>query len=431
MLLSAIDVPLKNRDKIMLASPRGYHRWWRALFGLIFPRRGAHTHVRVIFALCILLFAVVDYLAFVRLSLTRSPLPTETTLIPEIKSVFIASTHWNNEDVLRNHWNTAIVDLAKTFGKDNIYVSVYESGSWDNSKGALRDLDKQLEELDVPRTIILDPTTHEDEIQKPPAEVGWIDTPRGKRELRRIPYLAQLRNKSLEPLEKLLAEGKKFDKIIFLNDVIFSTADIISLLNTRSGSYAAVCSLDFSKPGLFYDTFALRDWKGSAAFSQQYPYFSSRSSRNALIAGNPVPVQSCWNGIAIFDAEPFQSRETPLRFRAIPDSLAKHHLEGSECCLIHYDNPLTASKGVWVNPNVRVGYNLVAYDASRIFPLTREAFVGWWKGIFASMLGLPWPADIAKRVRRWEREVEGNKENGSPCLIDEMQVIVRNGWAHV
>lgn len=76
--------------------------------------------------------------------------------------------------------------------------------------------------------------------------------------------------------------------------------DIITLLNTRSGSYAATCSLDFAKPGLFYDTFALRDWKGSAAFSQRYPYFSARRSRNALLAAKPIPVQSCWNGIGVF-----------------------------------------------------------------------------------------------------------------------------------
>ncbi|KKZ65449.1 hypothetical protein EMCG_08722 [[Emmonsia] crescens] len=438
----------------MLISPRGYHRWWRALFGL--PRRDSHGYLSVLFTSCISLFAVVDYATFTALSLsllTRSsspPEPADTTLVPEIKSVFVASTHWNNEAILQSHWNTAVVELARKFGKDNIYISVYESGSWDNSKGALRDLDRQLEEIGVERTIALDPATHQDEINKPPAKEGWIDTPRGKRELRRIPYLAHMRNKSLEPLERLVEAGRTFDKIIFLNDVIFSMTDIISLLNTRSGSYAAACSLDFAKPGRFYDTFALRDWKGSAAFSQQYPYFSARRSRNALIAGKPIPVQSCWNGIAIFDAAPFQTPQNPLRFRAIPDSLAKYHLEASECCLIHYDNPLTPSKGVWLNPNVRVGYNLVAYEAARAWPSKHEAVVvGWWKGFLGSLLDLPWrPREIVGRVREWERELERqrkagggdyntndktnrNKEVGLPCLIDEMQVIVYNGWAHV
>ncbi|EEH50429.1 uncharacterized protein PADG_06508 [Paracoccidioides brasiliensis Pb18] len=421
----------------MLVSPRGYHRWWRVLLGLIFPRRGSYGYIGSLFSSCILFFIIVDHLTFTSLSLSRSPLhPTDTTVIPEIKSVYVASTHWNNEAILRSHWNAAVVELARRFGKDNIYVSVYESGSWDNSKDALRELDKDLEEMGVQRTIVLDPVTHEDEIKKPPASEGWIDTPRGQRELRRIPYLARMRNKSLDPLERLVAAGRTFDKIIFLNDVIFSMTDIITLLNTRSGSYAATCSLDFAKSSLFYDTFALRDSNGSPAFSQRYPYFSSRRSRNALTAGNPIPVQSCWNGIAIFDAAPFQNPLNPLRFRAIPDSLAAYHLEGSECCLIHYDNPLTASKGVWLNPRVRVGYNLVAYEAARAFPSKREAIVGWWKGLFASLLDLPWQsADIAKRVRHWQRKGVGdsksNKEVGIPCLIDEMQVIVYNGWAHL
>ncbi|KAL2371134.1 polysaccharide export protein, variant [Blastomyces gilchristii SLH14081] len=430
----------------MLVSPRGYHRWWRALLGpIFFPRRGSsHGHISVLLTSCIAFFAVVDYLIFTASSISSPRESTDTTVVPGIRSVYVASTHWNNEAILRSHWNAAVVELARKFGKDNIYVSVYESGSWDDSKGALRELDQQLEELGVDRTIILDPATHEDEINKPPGREGWIDTPRGKRELRRIPYLAHMRNRSLEPLERLVQAGRTFDKIIFLNDVIFSMTDIITLLNTRSGSYAAACSLDFGKPGLFYDTFALRDSKGSPAFSQRYPYFSARRSRNALIAGKPIPVQSCWNGIAIFDAAPFQTSTNPLRFRGIPDSLAKYHLEGSECCLIHYDNPLSATKGVWLNPNVRVGYNLVAYEAAaaRVWPSTLDAvLVGWWKGFFASMLDLPWRSRaVVRRVKKWAREGEsfnnekerkGNREVGLPCLIDEMQIIVYNGWAHV
>jgi hypothetical protein len=135
---------------------------------------------------------------------------------------FIASTHWNNEIILKSHWNDAVVELAKHFGVENIYVSIYESGSWDNTKDALRLLNKTLGDLGVPRTVILDPTSHADEIAKTPGTTGWIETPRGKRELRRIPYLANLRNLSLKPLVDLEKQGLKFDKILFLNDVIFT-----------------------------------------------------------------------------------------------------------------------------------------------------------------------------------------------------------------
>lgn len=114
------------------------------------------------------------------------------------------------------------MDLAKHVGPNNIYVSVYESGSWDDSKGALRLLDRRLEELGVQRTIVLDETTHVDELGKAPASTGWIDTVRGKKELRRIPYLSELRNRSLKPLAEMALNGVTFDKVLFLNDVVFT-----------------------------------------------------------------------------------------------------------------------------------------------------------------------------------------------------------------
>jgi hypothetical protein len=147
----------------------------------------------------------------------------DSSLSPIIRQerVFIASTHWNNEAVIRSHWNAAIIDLIHEIGVNNVYVSIYESGSWDNSKGALRELDIVLEDLSASKTVVLDKTTHIDEIEKPPAASGWIDTARGKKELRRIPYLSKLRNHSLQPLYDLEASGRKFDKILFLNDVVF------------------------------------------------------------------------------------------------------------------------------------------------------------------------------------------------------------------
>jgi len=107
------------------------------------------------------------------------------------------------------------------FGADNVYVSIYESGSWDNTKDALRELDRDLESLRVRRTITLAQSTHKEEIQKPFTN-GWIHTPRGTKELRRIPYLAKLRNLALKPLNALALEGIKFNKVLFLNDVVFT-----------------------------------------------------------------------------------------------------------------------------------------------------------------------------------------------------------------
>lgn len=144
--------------------------------------------------------------------------------------LFIASMHWNNEAILRSHWNDAVVELARTWGPENVYVSVYESGSWDESKDALRDLDGRLGALGVPRNITLSDTTHEDEISadEDVQGEGWIRTSRakGKKELRRIPYLARLRNLTLRPLEHLTELGIGFDKVLFLNDVVFTVCSL-------------------------------------------------------------------------------------------------------------------------------------------------------------------------------------------------------------
>lgn len=244
----------------------------------------------------------------------------------------------------------------------------------------------------------------------------------------------------------------------------------MTLLRTRNGDYAAACSLDFSKPPQYYDTFALRDSEGHEPVTVIYPYFRSRASRKAIMANEAVPVQSCWNGMGetalaqlsptsrvlprtdssqvVFDARPFygSSDDPALQFRGIADSLAAHHLEASECCLIHADNPLTPSRGVWLNPDVRVGYNSAAYEAVHPahppsssssspspWPPLGERVRGAWTNRFWRWATWTWPQAwrIARRMRRWERENPGEFEPGSHCLINEMQVLVENGWAHV
>lgn len=163
----------------------------------------------------ILVQSIVDYRR------ARAPFIPDVGL-PTGQKIFIASIHWNNEAILRSHWIPGVLDLVKHFGKDNVYVSVQESGSWDDSKGALRELDWALEEKGVRRRILLDDTTHEDEIKKTPAGTGWIPTSRGAVELRRVPYLSKLRNLVLKPLEELAQAGEQFDRILFLNDVVFT-----------------------------------------------------------------------------------------------------------------------------------------------------------------------------------------------------------------
>ena len=150
--------------------------------------------------------------------------------------IFIASMHWNNEAIIRSHWSPAVLDLVQHFGVSNVYVSIVESGSWDDTKGALRELDKELGKLGAKRSIDLHESTHKDEIERVPStqESGWILTSRGKKELRRIPYLADIRNRVMYKLKELEQQpeqggGGRFDKILWLNDVIFTVCLVLPI----------------------------------------------------------------------------------------------------------------------------------------------------------------------------------------------------------
>jgi Cryptococcal mannosyltransferase 1 len=145
--------------------------------------------------------------------------------------VFIASVHRNSELILRAHWNDAVIALARYFGPENVFISVYESGSQDNTKDILKDLDVELGKIGVAKKIILgmtvDAQVAEISNAPPEEEEGWILTDRGSIEPRRIPHLAKTRNKAMEPLETEADMGRKYDFVIWLNDVFFTVRIII------------------------------------------------------------------------------------------------------------------------------------------------------------------------------------------------------------
>ncbi|EAU89357.1 hypothetical protein CC1G_11053 [Coprinopsis cinerea okayama7 len=351
-----------------------------------------------------------------------------------IGRVFIAANLWKCEELLEDHWIPGLFSLILLLGKENVFVSITASPGPDRTLTILGTLEKQLEDMGVENRIVLGGQTHKDVVnRKPePGEAGWVVTPRGRTALRRIPYLAKVRNEVLEPLEdpKVVNGTRSFDKILFLNDIVFTGEDAWELLRTRNGHYSAACGLDFTEYRRFYDTFVMRDTNGWEFASTRFPIFASGPSRDAMLRGEIVPVKSCWNGIAAFDAKPFLP-PTSLRFRAIDDSMAAYHLEGSECCLIHVDNPETEKQGVWVNPRVRVAYEKVAYDRVRVWPTREDEVVGWFVRFGTNLLRLPWlKGAIKRKIAKWEKEGQ-RKEPGSFCVVEEMQVLSKTGWTKI
>jgi hypothetical protein len=370
------------------------------------------------------------------------------------QKIFIVAQFWTSARVISERWGQALLDLVGVLGKENVYVSILESGSLDNTKEVLKMLDDVLGANNIPHITILDPTTHADEINVGPLDdrgtprQGWIQTTsvgtQWGKELRRIPYLARLRNRALEPLFKFQDEqGQKFDKILFLNDVVFRPQDVLTLLATNQGSFSAACAMDFHLPPAYYDTFALRDSEGLGTVQTTFPYFRSVESREAMLKGIPTKVSSCWNGMIVMDSIPFYDG---LRFRGLSDSLASKHLEASECCLIHTDLNDTipgAGDRIYVNPSVRVGYTVDAYNTTHSGP--DQTFVSatqYVTGVWTNRLRrniLPKETKIMKEVNRkiakWVKESENSLErrveNGELCTIDEQHILIWNGWKHV
>ena len=311
----------------------------------------------------------------------------------------------------------------------------------------LLELKEGLDRRGVSNTISLGMTVWEqlDELDaRPPPnarEPGWIwNKKEDQFEMRRIPYLSRTRNQAMEPLRQLEREGRTFDQVLWVNDVVFDTEDVVTLFNTRDGDYAAACAMDYKLPPHYYDTFALRDDTGLKTISSYWPWFQSPSSREAALANSPIPVVSCWNGIVAFDSAPFYTNP-PLEFRGIEDSLADFHLEGSECCLIHADNYLSPEKGVWLNPNVRVGYNVAAYRKIRRsrFPGIFSTVVGAWANRVSHWRGsvqlVLERRVVQNRLEKWAAETPNGQlpryEPGEACLINEMQIMWSNGWKHL
>ena len=444
-----------------------------------FWRRHARRILITLAAIALLdLFVLLNRYKTFQSNLTSSTVHSVSELpaLARNQKILICAQFWTGAKILVQHWNDDLLALIETLGRDNVYVSIYESGSFDNTEDVLRQLDARLGELGIHHRVVLDPTTHADEVAAVHDEntPGWIHTPRSGElmELRRIPYLAKLRNKVLEPLTDQTVldvmfhdDGRnsrpQFDKILFLNDVHFRPSDVLTLLSTNSGSYTAACALDFQLPPRYYDTFVLRDEKGYTTATDYFPYFRTSAARKKITSGLPVPVTSCWNGMIAMDAAPFYADQNaargdmhqPVRYRGTPDTLGAKSVEGSECCLVHADllGSGQADQGIWVNPAVRVGYSRAAYDAvhdtsvSATWMSANEYIMSIYHNRVQRLLTLngasPFSAEWAERravqsrLEAWREEGrllgEERVEPGEYCLVHEMHTLIWNGWAHV
>lgn len=267
-----------------------------------------------------------------------------------------------------------------------------------------------------------------------------VKLPSGETYIKRITYLAELRNRAMLPLlgsipslkrwnqtkpntkreteweadpdfildplmapempQQWVKKPEEFRRVLFLNDVVFDPVQALHLLfSTNGGEYTTACGLDFINPFKYYDTFATRDIDGYNLGVPFFPYFAPGRSRPFVEAGiDAVPVKSCWGGIVAFDAKVFldsnerdeKTTPNPSRRPVLFRSEKAPYWDASECCLIHAD--IAEPNNTFINPFVRVAYGESTFAwlpaIKRIERLFRVPHL-----LIAKALGMPWSGE--------------------------------------
>ncbi|KAF9027415.1 capsular associated protein [Hymenopellis radicata] len=343
--------------------------------------------------------------------LRRSSSATIPELTPRNASYYMAANLYNSAAVLPS-WKKEMHELIAHLGEANVFVSIYESNSVDNSAALLGAFKEELDKRGVANKIVTEQGTRG----------RW-----GLNSPARIAYMAEIRNKVLQPLKDM---ERRFSKVIFFNDVFFDWREVMELIDTKRGDYDLACAMDFDGIGL-YDIWVVRDACGRTA-KEIWPYFSSDSRAvSNLRRHQPIEVASCWNGIAVFNAvwftpggvnvtKPSTDSPTrtgdflpplPLEFRGSTDCTS------SECFIIgmdmHFWNTPQRPK-IYVNPRVRVAYEKLNY----VFHTQLEYMnLAWpWRLIWQDWIGwrlFGWVSDAIwlkedKCKRDWEGFVEAD-----------------------
>jgi hypothetical protein len=390
------------------------------------------------------------------------------------EQIFIAvSLYDKNGHLAGGRWGEQLHELIDLLGPKNVFLSIYQS---DSGNGTALDAFKT--KVKCRHEIINDLLMSKDDFPT-------VTMPDGSEHVKRVLYLAEVRNRSLRPLDK--AGPVKYDKILFLNDIYFRPLDAVQLLfSTNVGrdgraQYLAACGLDYSNPFKFYDLFVTRDLEGYSMGLPFYPIFSNagkgQSRSHMLSQSDAVPVKSCWSGMLAVQARYIQSTvrsvpdgfqdigahtinpklphnvTAPIRFRAEPDMF----FDACECCLFLADLLQVAKNasdeiGIYINPFIRV-----AYDSKVLawLPLTRrfERLFSWPHRLVTALAHLPTfnphrtveGGTFEEEVWRQDTNLPGNgswhltqrmARNGLYCGVREMQVLqnaARTGdtnWFH-
>jgi alpha-1,3-mannosyltransferase len=157
--------------------------------------------------------------------------PARRGLSGQKHKYFFAINLYNSFDVIPDLFAT-LFRVAAILGYHNIYVSIYENGSTDQTKALLRIFDALAQTAGLR------------------VEIRTSMRTRGAFN-HRIEYLAEVRNAALVPLHELRENKQEvFDSIVFMNDILPCVDDLLELIwQSRTQNAGITCASDY----MFHD----------------------------------------------------------------------------------------------------------------------------------------------------------------------------------
>src|SRR5712671_1552781 len=140
---------------------------------------------------------------------------------------FFAINLYNSFDIIPDLFST-LFRVSAFLGYHNVFVSIYENGSTDQTKALLRIFDALARSVGLRITIRTSQRTR-----------GAFN--------HRIEYLAEVRNAAFVPLHELRSsENEYFDTIIFMNDILPCIDDVLELIyQSRLNNDGITCATDY------------------------------------------------------------------------------------------------------------------------------------------------------------------------------------------
>ncbi|KAL7757046.1 hypothetical protein ACKLNR_014039 [Fusarium oxysporum f. sp. zingiberi] len=230
-------------------------------------------------------------------SLTNSPGPSNPTIR------YYLALDLRENLILLPRLIGSVVEAIQFLGPQHCMLSIVEGNSPDGTGDVLSALGSHLETLGITyvfQSSPIDPTKTE-----------------------RISSLAALRNLALQPLFEHRDQVTKDTTIIFSNDVTACPDDILELVYQRKSLTADMtCAMDWNlESPRFYDVWISRAMNGDSFLdvpdgdwgNTSELFWNAKETRARFDAKRPFQVFSCWNGAAVFSAQPIIKG---LRFRA-------------------------------------------------------------------------------------------------------------------